>query len=148
MIIALIKDIYESCHSLSNLILHEKDYDYNDKNVIKIKYFNDKPIKPLSSHHNLSELICTELCSDNRIYFGHNLDLLEIYRNKHINIVEKELKTKYDTINFVFCHKTKKNLPCSIEIIYVIYDDFNIVIRFIGVNHKNNNNIILSKQKN
>jgi hypothetical protein len=97
----------------------------NFKSLFEKKHYN--------SHHYFSEIIVIEFCIDNRIYYSHNLKLLDCYRGKHINIVKVELYNKYKNIIFLFVHKTNKNLDININTIYVIFDDFNTVIDFKGI---------------
>ncbi len=100
----------------------------------------------MSSNNNC--IIFSEVLIDNKIYYSHNLKLLECYRGKHINIVEKDLLNKYKNIQFIFIHKTQNNINHNIKTIYIVYDDFNFVIDFKGVDYSiNNYNNILNKKK-
>ena len=85
-----------------------------------------------------SELLSTEICIDNSVYYIHNLHILDKYINQEKSIVEKELQTKYSDIKFIFTHKTNTNFLYNIGIINVIYDDYNKICEFIGINNKKN----------
>lgn len=125
--ISLIKNIYNSYSSLL--------VEFND---------DTEPQTPPSSKNNIdnilsTDLIISEMLLDNRMYFGHNLQLLEKYKKQSINIVKNEIIKKYPDINFIFYHETKKIKLYDIGIIYVIHDDFNVVKDFVGINYTNNN---------
>lgn len=123
--LSIFKDIYDSYNNFSELLLEEDEC----KNP-PISFF---------SHHKMSELISVEICSDNKIYYGHNFQVLDKYKNLHINIVKKELLAlNNNNIEFLFVHKTFKHFLYKINVVYVIYDDFDIVIDFYGIDYKRN----------
>ncbi len=88
-------------------------------------------------HLELGEIIFVDKCIDNNIYYGHNLHLLECYRNKHINDVKNEICKKYNNVKFIFQHELDNNVKYNISTIYVLYNDYNIITNFIGLNCQN-----------
>jgi len=96
----------------------------------------------LRKKYNYLSDIIDEIYIDNKIYYGHNLKLLDCYCGEHINYVKLELNNKYKNIDFFFVHKSikeNKYLCANINMIYVIFDDFYQVIEFKGIDHRKNN---------
>lgn len=97
----------------------------------------------LSKKNNTINIIYSYVLFD-KIYYCHNLELLNKYYNKNVFTILNELISKHNDVEFILYHIDKKEkAKISIYKIYILYDDLYNIIEFIGIDSRNKNFINL-----
>ena len=104
--------------------------------LYRLIYFDYK--KYISHHHITKNKIYSCILFNDQIYYSHNLELLDNYYNKNVFVSLNELSHKYNNIKFISYHiSNKKNIKKSIYEIYILYDNDDKIVEFIGIDSRN-----------